>query len=221
MGDAIELKKKLEAEPQMSDPVDLKVLRGDDNAPPAVVVSSQLRRAIVTGVVGVWPRLKKNQFEQVKLLSDLQEGSFNVDCVPLSNPGEAPKMTNLDELKEEGLSDERLGRLFDASLNRGDKPVRWSQKKRGFLRLERFAQWCFEGLEGHTIVSVGHSMWFRRFFNCFLPHSSSHKSKDKKMENGAAVAFDLYHLITPNGESAYKIEEASIVEVHKGFIGAK
>jgi len=128
-------------------------------------------------------------------------------------------MTDLkDALSAEGLSEERYKRLFDCTLNRGDKPVRWGQKKKGFLRLERFSEWCFDGYDGHTIVAVGHSMWFRRYFNCFLPHLSDHKSKTKKMQNGAAVAFDLYHQITPKGESAYFIDESSIVEVFKGFM---
>ena len=218
MKDCQGLKTRLKEAPQISDSVDIKVLRGDDDAPPSVVCSSQLRRAIVTCVVGVWPRLKKNQFEQVHLLSDLQEGSFNVDCVPLSLAGEAPRMDDLKVLKDEGLSSERTDRLFATGLNRGDKPVRWSHKKKGFLRLERFSEWCFSGLEGHTVVAVGHSMWFRKYFQCFLPHNSTHKSKKNKMENGAAVAFDLYHKITDSGHSAYKIDEASIVEVHKGFM---
>ena len=61
-------------------------------------------------------------------------------------------------------------------------------------------------------------MWFRNYFKCFLPHKSTHTSKTKKIQNGAAVAFDLYHKITKHGESAFYIDEASIVEVHKGFM---
>merc|ERR1711990_1378455 len=83
------LRNKLEVA-KADDPPDLKTLRGDDDASPSVVVSSQLRRAIVTAVIGLWPRFMKRTNEQVHLLSDLQEGSRNVDCVPLSNAGEVP-----------------------------------------------------------------------------------------------------------------------------------
>jgi len=215
MQEADDLRKRL-ADPKDDDCLDLKTLRGDGS--PSVVVSSQLRRAIVTGVVGLWPRLRKSS-EQVHLLSDLQEGSFNVDCVPISSAGEVPNMPNLwQALKGNGLTDHKLKQLFATGLNLGDKPVRWADKKKGYNRVERFADWCFEGLHGNTIIVVGHSIWFRNFFKCFLPHDSSHKAKEKKMQNVAAVAFNLYHVTTDDWATCCWIDEASIVEVHRGFM---
>ena len=125
----------------------------------------------------------------------------------------------LDSLSREGFTKDRLNVLFNTGLNCGDKPVIWDDKNRGFNRINRFAEWCFYGLDGHTIIVVGHSLWFRRFFNCFLPHDSTHKSKTNKMQNVAAVAFNFRRHVTPNGWTAYyKIDEDSIVECHKGFM---
>ena len=47
-----------------------------------------------------------------------------------------------------------------------------------------------------VIVCAGHSLWFKHFFNTYLPRDEPgatqvHDAKDCKMKNGACVAFDL------------------------------
>jgi hypothetical protein len=70
----------------------------------------------------------------------------------------------------------------------------------------------FEGEQARCYVP-GHSLWFKKFFDRYLPTKSTHISKKKKMKNCAAVAFDFY--VDDNG-SMY-IDEYSIAALHLGF----
>jgi hypothetical protein len=47
-----------------------------------------------------------------------------------------------------------------------------------------------------VIVCAGHSLWFKHFFNTYLPKDAPgatevHDAKDCKLKNGGCVAFDL------------------------------
>ena len=74
----------------------------------------------------------------------------------------------------------------------GDKPVR-SKGKKGYDRMEDFLEFCFQPeLQKTTIIAVGHSMYFKKFFNCFLDHDLDPKhyasdAKQYKLKNAAAV----------------------------------
>jgi hypothetical protein len=69
--------------------------------------------------------------------------------------------------------------------------------------------------EGYVIVG-GHSLWFRCFFQTFLPYTFGHMCKQKKMVNGGVVAFDLLKANTKSGPK-YMIDSESIVTVYGGF----
>eukprot|EP00656_Telonema_subtile_P007322 TRINITY_DN13436_c0_g1_i2.p1 TRINITY_DN13436_c0_g1~~TRINITY_DN13436_c0_g1_i2.p1 ORF type:complete len:390 (-),score=98.19 TRINITY_DN13436_c0_g1_i2:207-1376(-) len=186
-------------------------LRGDANTR-SIVVCSQLRRAAATCAIGLWPRLKATG-EKVLLLSSLMEQSRNVDCVPLSAPQEVPPLNDVKAtLNDPSFGEDR----FDACGNMGDKPVR-AQGKKGFDRITNFVEFCFqEELEKTTVIAVGHSLYFKRFFNCFLPHGFNSVSKNCKLKNAGAVGLTLQRKVE-NGKTFYRIHPDEIIEVHGGF----
>jgi broad specificity phosphatase PhoE len=187
-------------------------LRGEPGTR-SVIVTSQLRRAVSTTTIGLWPRLKRTG-ERVLLLSSLMEQSRNFDCVPLSVPHEVPPLPDLaDRIDEHPLG----WNMFDPSGNTGDKPIR--SKEKGFKRMEDFIEFCFQPeLEGTTIIAVGHSLYYKRFFNCFLPHDLASKAKDCKLHNAAAVGLTLQRqkATSHNADNkyVYRIKPNALCELH-------
>jgi len=198
-----------------SDDTRIKELLNDvrgGNSSNSVLVSSNLRRALSTGTIGFWHRLKRTQ-EKIHILSCLQEVTVNIDGVALSKPRSSPILSEV-ELKAVGKSpiEFEYDRYFDCTENAGDKPV----NGRGIDRINAFASWVFKR-EEQTIIAAGHSNYFRYFFQVFLPQSSTHMSKKLKIANGGVIAFDLQEATHPNGKTTYIIDESSIVALHSGF----
>lgn len=69
--------------------------------------------------------------------------------------------------------------------------------------------------EEHVIVG-GHSLWFRSFFQNFLPFNVKHVSKEKKIVNGGVVAFELVKATTQYGDK-FMIDPKTIKVVYGGF----
>merc|ERR1711865_183024 len=178
----------------------------------SIVVTSQLRRAVSTCTIGLWSRLKKTG-EKVLLLSSLMEQSRNFDCVPLSSPYETPPLPDL----KSRLGEHPLGAgMFDPSGNTGDKPIRATGDK-GFNRMEDFIEFCFQpSLEKTTIIAVGHSLYYKRFFNCFLPHKLNSPAKSFKLKNAAAVGITLRRQKVTGGKYVYRIHPNQLTELGDG-----
>eukprot|EP00658_Telonema_sp_P-2_P054752 TRINITY_DN43547_c0_g2_i1.p1 TRINITY_DN43547_c0_g2~~TRINITY_DN43547_c0_g2_i1.p1 ORF type:complete len:421 (+),score=115.05 TRINITY_DN43547_c0_g2_i1:48-1265(+) len=192
--------------------VDESYLRGKADTR-SIVVCSQLRRAAATAAIGLWPRLKASQ-EKILVLSSLMEQSRNFDCVPLSGPFEVPPLEDARRAIKDPAFDPAT--LFDSCGNVGDKPVRMGGKK-GFERLMDFVDFCFQDeLQHVTIIAVGHSLWFKKFFNCFLPHSTTDTAKTCKVHNCGAVGLTLERCVD-HGKTFYRINPSEITEIHKGF----
>ena len=68
----------------------------------------------------------------------------------------------------------------------------------------------------HVIVG-GHSLWFKSYFQNFLPFSSKHVAKQKKIINGGVVAFDLVKVTTTQYGDKYMVDPNSIKVVYGGF----
>ena len=83
-------------------------------------------------------------------------------------------------------------------------------------RLMHFAQWALERPE-QTIVVGGHSLWFKNFFQLYLPKDVDHPAKKRKIVNCGAVAFDLQLRRGAGGAPAYRIDPDSIRVVYGGF----
>ena len=80
-----------------------------------------------------------------------------------------------------------------------------------------FCKFVFSGpiREEHIIVG-GHSLWFKSFFENFLPFSVSHVCKKKKIVNGGVVAFELMKAKTQYGDK-YMIDPKTVRVVYGGF----
>ncbi|CAB1118649.1 unnamed protein product [Ectocarpus sp. CCAP 1310/34] len=186
----------------------------------SVVVTSNLRRAIATGLITLWERLRGGEeryfvhsalqarrhrrgssvdggggggmpplpilsagyvlcrHDAIYVRAVFQEMTFNIDGISLLERGEKP---------DEGLAKELGGNVvFDAEFNVGTKAL----GNTGMKRMKALAEWASQRPED-TVVCVGHSLYFRSFFRCFLPQSAVHDAKKKKMVNCGVVAFTL------------------------------
>jgi hypothetical protein len=138
----------------------LATLRGFGGS--AVLVSSNLRRALATAVIGLWGRL--SQGDRLLVLSELQEISRNPDTLALAPPGGVP---DLDSLFSQLGPQFHYG-VLDGSTHKGSKPLGGN----GLTRLNAFANWVFTRSED-TVVATGHSLYFKHFFNTFLPANAT------------------------------------------------
>lgn len=186
-------------------------LKGGDGK--SVLAASNLRRALSTGTIGFWQRLRRTQ-EKIHILSSLQEITFNIDGVALAKPQTAPFLCDdeINALAGTSRADFNPDRYYDCQNNAGDKPVRG----KGLSRLQEFCRWTFKRDEP-TIIAAGHSLYCRFFFQTFLPHASQHEAKKSKMANGAVVAFTLYEGTDSKGQISWVVDEASIKVLHQDF----
>jgi hypothetical protein len=122
----------------------------------ALLVSSPLRRCIGSLAISLHARLQHGK-EPILLHSSLQEISRNFDTQSLAPPGGAPPMSGSPKL-EAVLN-------LDGSANDGNKSFGFT----GAKRLEDFAHWATAPRQDKTIIVCGHSLWFRNFFQLYLP----------------------------------------------------
>ena len=143
----------------------LQVLSGDDTSTSSVIVSSSLRRAIATTTLALWKRVTKTE-EKIHILSSLQEISRNIDTYALSAANTCPDLP-FSRISPhcEGFSPT----VFSCSDNFGNK----SRSFYGIKRLKAFNDWAFNRSEDVIIVG-GHSLWFKNYFQTYLPHKFDH-----------------------------------------------
>ena len=187
-----------------------RILRGE-SPKPSILVSSNLRRALTTAVLTFRERLSKTE-EKISLIPHLQEISRNPDALSIIPPFGAPSLS----FAEEGHADvDRIRKVYatqvDPSFNFGNKSPKFS----GQTRLNAFATWVFT--QPHDVIAVGHSLWFRSFFQEYLPLKDSHPAKDRKLTNCGAVGLTLEKLTLKDGSSIYRIDKESIALVYGGF----
>jgi len=181
-------------------------LRGE--APGTVLVASNLRRAVGTLTLAMWARLNRTG-EQIVIASSLQEVSRNIDTLSLAQHSELPPVSSLSH--ELGAKFD-VARWFNVDANRGNKTLR----SNGLIRMTEFANWAMEQQGADTFVVGGHSLYFRSFFQTFLPRDSDHPGKTRKMVNGGVVTF-LLSRGQYQGTPAFRIDPASVEIVHGGF----
>jgi hypothetical protein len=184
----------------------LDVMRGKTGT--SIIVSSILRRAIATTTLAVWPRIERTG-EKIHLLSHLQEISRNVDTCALSQANTVADLPFSRVSPHCGGSDTCNSGSFNTSLNHGSKAL--GVKGKG--RIEDFNKWAMECTED-TIIVGGHSLWFKQYFNLYLPFDSSHRAKDEKLTNSGVVAFTLHKV---KGEKAFYVDPASLQTVYGGY----
>jgi hypothetical protein len=189
------------------------ILRGEKGKPASVVVSSTLRRAVSTTTLALWPRLERTG-EKMYVLSSLQEISRNVDTRALSDPKD---LADLPFSRLSGHCKPQDGefdpaKVYDLTENFGNK----TRTFYGIKRLQSFNEWAFQRSEPVIIVG-GHSLWFKSFFQTYLPFKMTHEAKSKKITNSGVVSFTLHRAEGPDGSPRYRIEPDSIQVVYGGF----
>ena len=203
--------------------VELAVLRGDPGAPRSTVVTSNLRRAISTVLIGLWDRLSAaggggggdaggRGAEKVTVLQQLQEISRNPDTLSIT-----PRRTPAEpSWIEKDLPQYDMKKAYAGMLNVRENMGNKDRKTTGLMRLRAFADWCFAGDRGEYVVVGGHSLYFRTFFRVFLPRSVEGDMKAKKIANGGVVALTLRRR-EKEGKAEYRIDPASVKPVYLGW----
>lgn len=186
----------------------LQTLRGESST--SVIATSNLRRAISTTTIALWPRISKTK-EKIVILSSLQEISRNVDAIAISGSGMIPNLSRLTA-EFENPQEFSVERVYDSSENHGNK----SSSFTGIKRLKAFNEWVFKRRED-AVIAGGHSLWFKSYFQTFLPFNTHHIAKTCKITNSGVVSFDLHRAETSDGRVLYRIDPASIVVVYGGF----
>lgn len=197
--------------PEFSTPKEANLIRllkgeGDEKCQ---MTSSNLRRAISTIAIGLQDRLDKGiKDDKIIVLQELQEVSINPDALSIHPPKGA--------LVSSWMDSERVKDIYatqcDTSKNLGNKSI----KSNGLERMQRYCDLVFEEIDAKAIVSVGHSFWFRAFFQTYLPKTFEHVSKKKKLINGGIVGFTLMRKKTDSGYK-YSIDPTSLVVLYGGF----
>lgn len=173
------------------------------------LVSSNLRRAISTMVIGLRDRLnRKLEGDDILILPQLQEISFNPDALSILPPNTKLETTFTDP----AYVKEVFENLIDTRLNTGNKPVTTN----GLKRLNEFCTVLFRDIENENVIVGGHSLWFRSFFRTFLPKDFEHICKVKKLTNGSCAGFVLEKKTTDNGVF-YEIDPSSLTVIYGGF----
>lgn len=186
----------------------------------SVIVCSNLRRAMETALIGLHSRVEKTK-ERIIVDSSLQEGSSNIDAQSFSTEKGKLAPMRLGSMKDS----KELATYFNPYLNSGNKTIGVDV----YQRMDQFVGHIFDGsspacikppfldasiTDVTEIVVVGHSGYFRNFFRRFLPATSTHVAKSKKMQNCAAVSFMLE--FDPNANTI-TVDEQSITAMFKGF----
>lgn len=190
----------------------LKTIRGESDET-SMIVTSTLRRAIATTTLAMWPRVEQNK-EKIHLLSCLQEMSRNIDTFQLA-PAKGIADLPFDRVYPHCGGKDKFSpdAVYDTSSNFGNKTYSFY----GIKRLIAFNEWAFQQKDVNTIIVGGHSLWFKYFFQTYLPHNFNHDAKNKKITNSGMVAFDLHAHKLDDGTEAYRIDPDSIVTIYGGF----
>ncbi len=143
----------------------------------------------------------------------MQEISPNVDTIALSKAKDVADLPFVRLTKHCNSSTRaNIKDVYDASESFGNKTYSFN----GIKRLRAFNEWVFKRDESIIIVG-GHSIWFRSFFQTFLPFSSTHDAKKKKIVNSGVVAFELSSVQDTDGSYIYRIAPESVLTLHGGF----
>jgi len=199
----------------------IRCLRGEEEegGRRSVVVSSNLRRAIATATIALWGRLQRTK-ERVKILTFCQEMSRNIDTLALAPAKAVPDLKgNCGDLRS---WDPALA--YDTALNSGNKKLFGTS---GLKRMRAFCEWAFKQAKdpkqgASTVIVGGHSLFFRTFFQTFLPKSVGDKKKGldcavKKMVNAGAVSFELTTAQVESGAIIYRVVPESIHVLYGGY----
>ncbi|KAF4661411.1 hypothetical protein FOL46_005747 [Perkinsus olseni] len=178
-----------------------RLLAGDDHEHTSVMASSNLRRAVSTGMIALSARLLRGEEapsagghrqEQIYVMSALQEVTRNVDGFALTPkkgvPG--PSFVEVADPKIKDVVDFYAEHKLNGTFNDGSKPL----SSNGLARFREFCDWCFNSSVARDVdcvVAIGHSLYFREFYNAFLPRGVRTPARSNKMLNCGVTSFEL------------------------------
>ena len=192
----------------------LKTLRGELGAPKSKLLSSSLRRASSTMAGCFRTRLSRRPDDEILILDCLQEISRNPDTLAITPAHTAIQASWIEKHYKTCDFQHIFDVQTDMSLYTGNKPL----DSNGLKRMNDFCDFVFsQGLKEDALIVGGHSIWFRSFFNTFLPFSVQHAAKNKKITNGGIVTFELMKAQTKGGPR-YMIDPKTVRVVYGGFI---
>ena len=191
----------------------IQILRADPGTPHSIFICSPLRRAVSTVAVGFHDRFRRRPDDKILILPALQEISRNPDTLCITPPHTHIQASWIEKTSNVCDFQEIFSSQTDMSLYTGDKPVNTN----GLKRMLDFCEFLFSpSVKDSHIVVGGHSLWFRSFFQMFLPYSVHHVSKNRKLVNGGIVVFDLMKADTRRGPR-FMIDPKTIRVVYGGF----
>lgn len=180
------------------------ILKNSLQSSKRILVTSPLRRAISTILTGLQDTLVD---EKVAMWSSLQEISVNPDALCIT-PAGGPIVSSWTDPP----ALEQLYKAVDAQPHLGNKAV----TSNGGLRMPEFCKDVFAQTEADAIIAAGHSLWFRSFFQGYLP--GEHVAKKRKLVNGGLVGFTLECWQNEKDKQPiYRIDPKSMVVLHGGF----
>ena len=187
------------------------IMRGDPQTPSSKLLSSSLRRALSTVALCFQERMKRRPNDTIFVLPSLQEISRNPDTLSITPAYTLVTASWIDRESTACNFQEIFTNRTDMSMHSGNKPVNTN----GLKRMKEFCKYVFSQRTEAFIVG-GHSIWFRSFFQNFLPYDVDHVAKKRKIVNAGAVGFTLMKVSTPQGDK-YMIDPESVTVVYGGF----
>lgn len=188
------------------------ILRGDPGAAKSTLLCSSLRRALSTMAASFRERLARRPGDKILVVPSLQEISRNPDTLSITLPRHQVTASWIDQSSDVCDFQGIFTNQTDMRLHKGNKPIRTN----GLLRMNEFCDFAFKNVKEDVIIVGGHSIYFRSFFRTYLPYSSDHVSKKKKVQNAGCVAFTLLKAPTASGD-VYMIDPKSIEVIYRGF----
>lgn len=191
----------------------VKIIRSDPGAPKSKILCSSLRRAVSTMAVGLNDRLSRRPTDKIVVVPCLQEVSRNPDTLSITPPHSTIQASWIEEKSTVCNFQKIFSNQTDMSFHTGNKPLNTN----GYKRMLEFCELVFSDACAEEYVIVGgHSIWFRYFFNMFLPFSVELVCKKKKIVNGGIVTFELMKAETRRGPK-YMIDPKTVKVVYGGF----
>lgn len=171
----------------------INVLNGNEQK--CGIVVSNLRRAMSTACICLRDRLERRPYEKIQILGCLQEIGMNADTrTMLFTKDNKPSLAKTEKTSPL-LKDVDMKQLYAERLStkyyKGD-----ASDKTGPQRLQEFALWLFAQRKYLHVVTVGHSHWFKSFFEAYLPEKIAEedlpaKVRVNKIRNCGVVAFRI------------------------------
>jgi phosphohistidine phosphatase SixA len=154
--------------------------------------SSNLKRALLTGIIAMRSRINSGEPDKVHILSALQEISYGIDARASVGIGSVPDVKG----DAENLNVNVVNLEIDGSLNFGNM-----NKIIGMVpKSERFRQFCdwVNSQESSQLVIVGHSAWLNEFFIAAASTKGEMNSAEQiltegqtKLGNASVLYFEL------------------------------